>query len=159
MWVWADAATVTGNCHCRSFNLLCPLTCFGSKQGCAQCVYEWIYVHISSFSPQALYFLNHHCCLFYFAASNVSAFYKICFSFSFYFFDTYDLDPLQKAMATHSTILAWRILWTEEPGGPQFVGSQRVGHDWVTNPRNIVWHWSVLRTQLQAIFVLSGMIV
>ena len=32
-------------------------------------------------------------------------------------------------MATHSSILAWRIPWTEEPGGLQFTGSQRVGHD------------------------------
>ena len=38
-------------------------------------------------------------------------------------------DPLEKEMATHSRILAWRIPWTEEPGGPQFMGSQRVGHD------------------------------
>ena len=38
-------------------------------------------------------------------------------------------DPLEKAMATHSTILAWRIPWTEEPGGLQSTGSQRVGHD------------------------------
>ena len=37
-------------------------------------------------------------------------------------------DPLQKGMATHSSILAWRIPWTEEPGGLQSVGSQRVGH-------------------------------
>ena len=34
--------------------------------------------------------------------------------------------------ATHSSILAWRILWTEEPGGLQFIGSHRVGHDWAT---------------------------
>ena len=34
---------------------------------------------------------------------------------------------------THSTILAWRIPWTEEPGGLQSVGPQRVGHDWATN--------------------------
>ena len=39
-------------------------------------------------------------------------------------------DPLEKGMATHSNILAWRISWTEEPGGLQFVGLQRVGHDW-----------------------------
>ena len=39
-------------------------------------------------------------------------------------------DPLEKEMATHSTILAWRIPWTEEPGGLQSTGSQRVGHDW-----------------------------
>ena len=41
--------------------------------------------------------------------------------------------PLEKGMATHSSILAWRISWTEEPGGLQFMGSQRVGHDWATN--------------------------
>ena len=35
-------------------------------------------------------------------------------------------DPLEKEMATHSSILAWRIPWTEEPGGLQFMGSQRV---------------------------------
>ena len=44
-------------------------------------------------------------------------------------------DPLEKGMATRSSILAWRIAWTEEPGGIQSVGSQRVGHDWVTNTR------------------------
>ena len=38
-------------------------------------------------------------------------------------------DPLEKGMATHSSILAWKILWTEEPGGPQFIESQRVEHD------------------------------
>ena len=38
-------------------------------------------------------------------------------------------DPLQKEMATHSSILAWKIPWTEEPGGLQTTVSQRVGHD------------------------------
>ena len=38
-------------------------------------------------------------------------------------------DPLEKGMATHSSILAWRNPWTEEPGGLQSMGSQRVGHD------------------------------
>ena len=38
-------------------------------------------------------------------------------------------DPLEEGMATHSSILAWRILWTEEPGGLQSMGSQRVRHD------------------------------
>ena len=38
-------------------------------------------------------------------------------------------DPLEKGIATHSSILAWRIPWTEEPGGLQSMGSQRVGHD------------------------------
>ena len=39
-------------------------------------------------------------------------------------------DPLEKGMATHSSILAWRIPWTEEPGGLQSKRSQRLGHDW-----------------------------
>ena len=38
-------------------------------------------------------------------------------------------DPLEKGMATHPSILAWRIPWTEEPGRLQSMGSQRVGHD------------------------------
>ena len=38
-------------------------------------------------------------------------------------------DPLEKEMATHSIILAWEVLWTEEPGGLQFMGWQRVGHN------------------------------
>ena len=38
-------------------------------------------------------------------------------------------DPLEKEMATHSRILAWRIPWTEKPGGLQSMGSQRVRHD------------------------------
>ena len=40
--------------------------------------------------------------------------------------------PLEQEMATHSSNLAWRIPWTEEPGGLQSVGSHGVGHDWVT---------------------------
>ena len=38
-------------------------------------------------------------------------------------------DPLEKELATHSGVLAWRIPWTEEPGRLQSMGSQRVGHD------------------------------
>ena len=38
-------------------------------------------------------------------------------------------DPLEKEMATHSSIIAWRTPWTEEPGGSQSMGSQRVGHN------------------------------
>ena len=41
-------------------------------------------------------------------------------------------DPLEKRMATHSSILAWRLPWTEESGGLQSMGSQRVRHDGVT---------------------------
>ena len=42
-------------------------------------------------------------------------------------------DPLEKGMATHSSILAWRTLWTEELGRLQSMGSQRLRHDWATN--------------------------
>ena len=45
--------------------------------------------------------------------------------------DPLEKDPLEKA--THSSILAWRIPWMEEPGGLQSTGSQRVGHDWATS--------------------------
>ena len=42
-------------------------------------------------------------------------------------------DPLEKEMATHSSTLVWKIPWTEDPGRLQSIGSQRVGHDWVTS--------------------------
>ena len=43
-------------------------------------------------------------------------------------------DPLEEEMATHSSILAWGNPWTEEPGGLQSTGLQRVGHDLATKP-------------------------
>ena len=42
-------------------------------------------------------------------------------------------DPLKKEIATHSSVLDWRIPWSEEPGGPQSMGSQRIRHNWATN--------------------------
>ena len=42
-------------------------------------------------------------------------------------------DPLEKGTATHSSSLAWRIPWTEEPGGLQSMGLHRAGHDWATS--------------------------
>ena len=42
-------------------------------------------------------------------------------------------EPLEEELATHFSILACRIPWTEKPGGLQFLGLQRVGHDWATN--------------------------
>ena len=50
-------------------------------------------------------------------------------------------DPLEKEMATHSSVLAWRIPWTEEPGGLQSMGSQRVRHGRAT------FTFSILREQ------------
>ena len=41
-------------------------------------------------------------------------------------------SPQEEGIATHSSILSWRIPWTEEPCGPQSMGSQRVGHNWAT---------------------------
>ena len=46
-------------------------------------------------------------------------------------------DPLEKGMATHSSILAWEIPWTEEPGRLQSMGLQRVGHDLATKQQQI----------------------
>ena len=42
-------------------------------------------------------------------------------------------DPLEKEMEFHSSTIAWKIPWTEEPGRLQSIGSQRVGHDWATS--------------------------
>ena len=54
-------------------------------------------------------------------------------------------DPMEKGMVTHSSILAWRIPWTEEPSRLQSMGSQRIGHDWVIftslHFREIVKDW------------------
>ena len=66
-------------------------------------------------------------------------------------------DPLEKEMATHSSIPAWRIPWTEEPGGLQSAGSQRVGHDWATSHThkeltNIV---KLLLIQFHIVWILS----
>ena len=47
-------------------------------------------------------------------------------------------DLLEKEMATHSSILAWKIPWTEELGRPQSMGSQRVGYDWMTSLHFVV---------------------
>ena len=53
------------------------------------------------------------------------------FTFTFHF------PSLEKEMATHSSILAWKIPWMQEPGGLQSMGSQRVGHDWATSLSSI----------------------
>ena len=48
-------------------------------------------------------------------------------------------DPMEKEMATYSSILAWKIPWTEEPGGLPSTGSQRVRHDWATEHIHTLW--------------------
>ena len=62
-------------------------------------------------------------------------------------------DSLEKGMATHCSILAWRLPWTEKPGGLQSLGSYRVGHDWATNTSKDSihvlrdWPWFLRRTR------------
>ena len=54
-------------------------------------------------------------------------------------------DPLEKEMATGSSTLAWKIPWTEEPGGLQSMGSQTVGHDLATKQqRLLLFYWNAL---------------
>ena len=62
-------------------------------------------------------------------------------------------DPLENGMATHSSILAWRISWTEEPGRLQSVGSQRVQHDWVSNTHiySVFWGAALLQLSLHCL--------
>ena len=58
-------------------------------------------------------------------------------------------DPLEKEMATHSSILAWKIPWMKEPGRLQSMGSQRVGHDWANS-----LHFSNIREILNHVFLI-----
>ena len=78
-------------------------------------------------------------------------------------------DPLEKEMATHSSILAWKIPWTEKPGGPQSMGSQRVGHNWAQcsfarahthrkeGPRGHYAKWNKLVTKGQTLYEFTHM--
>ena len=52
-------------------------------------------------------------------------------------------DPLEEEMATHSSILAYKIPWTEDPGGPQSIGSQRVRHSHATEHSSMAHTWHV----------------
>ena len=64
-------------------------------------------------------------------------------------------DPLEEGMATHSSILAWGILWTEEPGGLQSMGSQRVGHDWMTEHTGMP-DYKLLEAECVSFFSITG---
>ena len=61
-------------------------------------------------------------------------------------------DPLEEEMATHSRILAWEIPWTEEPGGLQSVGSQRVRDSWATKTATTIKN-STLDADIMAVFI------
>ena len=58
-------------------------------------------------------------------------------------------DPLEEGMATYSSILVWRIQWTEEPGGLQFMGLQSLGHDWAAKDSNTVLFKNPKRLRLK----------
>ena len=64
-------------------------------------------------------------------------------------------DLLEKEMATHSSILAWKIPWIVEPGRLQSMGSQRVGHDWATS-LHLCFKWLIYNMEL---FVLNSFYV
>ena len=53
-------------------------------------------------------------------------------------------DPLEKEMATHSSSLAWKVPWTEEPDRLQYMGLQRIGHDWATS-LSLILLWKSLK--------------
>ena len=57
-------------------------------------------------------------------------------------------DPLEEFMATHSSVLAWRIPWTEEPGRLQSIGSQSFGHDWSDLARMHAWSHSFVHSSI-----------
>ena len=62
-------------------------------------------------------------------------------------------DPLEKEIATHSSILAWKIPWTEEPGGLQSLGSHRVRQGWATEHEHSIYRAS-LNLQKQNLMIL-----
>ena len=66
-------------------------------------------------------------------------------------------DPLEKEMVTHSSILAWRIPWTEKPGRLQSMGSQRVGNDWAISLHYNISSISVLSVQFSCSVVSNSL--
>ena len=88
--------------------------------------------------PVQIKFLKRRNHIFHIGCLWVAQFFPLYFHITFMFY--YLLNKafpngliLEKAMAPHSSTLAWRIPWTEEPGGLQTMGSRRVGHDWATS--------------------------
>ena len=64
-------------------------------------------------------------------------------------------DLLEKEMATHSSILAWKIPWMEEPDRLQSMGSQRIGHDWATSHRSLIERWNLILNVTQVSLVVQ----
>ena len=109
------------------------------------------WTHVSCTGRQILYhwatrealahFLNY--IVWFLTESVKSSLYILCFVFFWtrvkQYSSVYIYMYVEKKMVTHSSILACRIPWTEEPGGLQSKGSQRVGHDWVTNTHTYIY--------------------
>ena len=66
-------------------------------------------------------------------------------------------DPLEEGMAILSNILAWKISWTEEPGGLQSMGSQRVRHNWATHTTSLFWPKSLFPISRVLLFISSSL--
>ena len=66
------------------------------------------------------------------------------------------VDPLEKEMATHSSILSWKIPQTEEPGELQSMGSQRVGHNWETNTEKAMNYMCICACDIDICVCLQG---
>ena len=64
-------------------------------------------------------------------------------------------DPLEEGMATHSSILAWKIPWTEKSGGLQFMWLQRVGYNWVTEHSTLAYI-SIHSRNVDTIYAMQG---
>ena len=62
-------------------------------------------------------------------------------------------DPLEEEMATHSSLLAWRIPWAEEPGGLQSMGLQRIRLDWVTEHTLLITNYGTYQNRARKVFV------
>ena len=61
-------------------------------------------------------------------------------------------DPLEEGLVTHSSILAWRIPWTEEPGRLQSMGSWTVRHDWEMKHKHVHERWKVVRSRIHCFY-------
>ena len=100
---------------------------------------------VSFYRPSSVMFQYQDCAWPIIGAQGISLKWEKKKKHTYIFYKIYRIISLEKEVATHSSILAWRIPWTEEPHGLQSMGSQRAGHDWVTNTHTdveelIVWN-------------------
>ena len=84
----------------------------------------------------------------WYVANNLIKYYICVIVFCCIYFYSILVKETEKAMAPHSSTLAWKILWTEEPGRLQSVGSRRVGHDWATSLSLFTFHFHALEKEM-----------